>query len=318
MKLKKVLNWTSLPSLLLFLLFVIFNTALSKGFMTLSAWTGFLQTTAPLIIMAIGQAVVIITGGIDLSVGPLLSVVNVIFATTSSFEGPVWKPILISLAVALGFGALNGFLVSKVRIPALLATFGVSFILDGLALTILPIPGGQVPEPISKFYYFQLFKVIPMSIFLIAFVFLVWFVISKTSLMVQLYAVGEDEQKAFFSNINVSKVKFFTYLFSALTAWIAGAALSGNFAAGDPRVGAAMTLNVIAGCVVGGIALKGGLGSPSGAIFGTLFLNLVLVTVLGLRIPGYYQDLVSGVIVLAGIFFAVTLSKRKSINLEAY
>ena len=95
-----------------------------------------------------------------------------------------------------------------------------------------------------------------------------------------------------------------------MAAGIAGICISSNFCAGDPRVGSAMTLNSVAACVIGGINLSGGSGAVFGAIFGALFLYLVLITVMGFNLPAYYQDLVSGAIIVIGIMMAVYIQKK--------
>jgi ribose transport system permease protein len=311
MDLKKILKWPALPSLVLFVVFVILNCIISEGFASVSAWLGFLQTVTPLIIIAIGEAVVILGGGIDISLGATVSLANVIMATTSSFTGSPVNPVILAIIAGLLVGSLNGFLVSVLRISPLLVTFAVSYIASGIALTILPIPGGGVPTVMNDFFYYNVFGFIPMPVIFILFTYGIWYVWNKTQYGTQLYALGNNVNKAYFSGINVTKVKFMTYVYSGLAASIAGIALSSNIGAGDARVGNMMTLNSVAACVVGGLSLAGGSGSVFGAIFGTLFLNLVLVTVMGLGVPAYFQDLVSGVIVLFGIFAAVILAKKR-------
>jgi len=313
MQKKRILN-SAVPSIVLFVAFVLINSLVSRNFMRVAAWIGFLQTTIPIIILAIGQAVVIIGGGIDISVGSTVAVVNTIMATTSSFEGPVLKPLLISLAAALAFGLLNGFLVATLRIPPLLATFATSFAGSGVALTILPIPGGQVPMILSDIYYYEIFNVFPVAIAYVLLIFAIWVVWKRSKLGLSLYASGYNRYKAFFSGINVNRVQFLTFLFSGFAAGIAGIAISSNMSAGDPRIGNAVTLNSVAACVIGGISLAGGAGSVLGSIFGALFLYLILITVMGLGVPAYYQDLVSGAIVVAGIMLSVFIQRKAKIS----
>jgi ribose transport system permease protein len=317
MNLKKIYKWPAFPSFVLLVVFVILNCFISEGFTHPSAWVGFIQTISPVVIIAIGEAVVILGGGIDISLGATVSLVNVIMATSSSFDGPVWLPIILSLVAGLLVGSLNGFLVSVLRISPLLVTFAVSYIASGVALTILPIPGGGVPTVLTDLFYYNVFGFIPMAVIFILFTYFIWYMWNKAPYGTQLYALGNNVNKAYFSGIHVTKIKFMTYVFAGLTASIAGIALSGNIGAGDARVGSMMVLNSVAACVVGGISLAGGAGSVFGAIFGTLFLNLVLVTVMGLGVPAYFQDLVSGIIVLFGIFAAVILARKRKQSITA-
>ena len=149
MSVRRILKWPSLPSVALFLVIVVINSFLSKNFMSLTAWTSFLQTTTPIILISIGMAVVMLGGGIDLSLGSIVSVVNVIMVTTSGgfkdiglqyTANIVSVPLILSFVVAIGFGLFNGLLISVLRINPLLATFASSFVGSGVALTILPTP----------------------------------------------------------------------------------------------------------------------------------------------------------------------------------
>jgi ribose transport system permease protein len=298
---------------------VVLNSFLSKNFMSFTAWVSFLQTTTPIILISIGMAVVMLGGGIDLSVGSIVSVVNVIMVTTSGgfkdiglqYEANIVSlPLILSLVVAIGFGLFNGLLISVLRINPLLATFASSFVGFGVALTILPTPGGAVAEALGDLYYVNIFGIIPTCIVLVAFLYALWWGLSRTPFRLYLYSVGNSASKAFFSGVKVPQVVFGTYLFSAFSAWLAGIAISSNFGGGDPRIGSAMTLSAVAACVIGGVSLAGGVGSASGGIFGALFLNLILITVLGLNIPGYLQELVSGGIVVVSLVMAVFIGSR--------
>jgi len=311
MDIKKISSWPALPSLLLFIFMIILNGILVSESLSLSSWIGFLQTTVPAIVLAIGQAVVIVGGGIDLSVGATLSLVNVIMATTSGFEGSIFLPILLGLAIALAIGVLNGFLISILRISPLLATFAVSYIGSGIAMTILPVPGGAVPIVLSNFYYYTFLGVIPTSVIFVIVIYLIYYLWSLTPSGIYLYAQGNNIYKSFFSGINVEMNQFRTYIFSAFSAFLAGFAVSCNFCAGDPRVGNAMTLSSVAACVIGGLSMSGGSGSVIGSIFGAMFLNMIMNTILGLGVPTYFQELVSGAIIIWGIFVAVLLGRKE-------
>lgn len=316
MDLRKILSWSAFPSLLLWIFVIIINGIISIEFLTLSSWIGFLQTTVPIIVLSIGQAVVILGGGIDLSIGATVSLINVIMATTSGFEGSIFPPIILGFIVAMAIGLLNGFLTSTLRINSLLATFSVSFIAGGIAMTILPIPGGAVPAVLSDFYYHTVFGIIPTSVIFVLIIYFVYYLWSLTPSGIYLYAQGNDIYKAFFSGINVEKNQFKTYIFSAFSAYLAGFAASCNFCAGDPRLGNTMTLSSVAACVIGGLSMSGGSGNVVGSIFGALFLNMILNTVLGLGIPTYFQELVSGSIVVLGIFLAVLLGRKRTESIK--
>ncbi len=145
MTLPRMFRSSALPAIALFLAFTTVNSILSPSFMSIRAWTGFLQSTIPIVLLSMGEAIVIIGGGIDISVGATVCLVNTMMATLSSTNGPVALPVALCMGAALAIGLLNGFLVAVLRIPPLLATFATSFIGSGLALSILPTPGGRSP-----------------------------------------------------------------------------------------------------------------------------------------------------------------------------
>ena len=313
----RLVQSTALPAGILFVAFTVLNTALSPSFMTIRAWEGFLQSTIPVTLLSFGQALVLIGGGIDISVGSVVSVVNTIMATMSSADGPAALPIVVSMAAALGFGFLNAFLVGYLRITPLLATFATSFIGNGLALTILATPGGSVPGVLSDLYYTKVFDVIPVPLLLGLGVLLLWGFIRRTPLGLAVYVTGHNAEKAYFSGQNVVAAGMFTYVFSGFVAGIAGIAASSNFGGGDPRVGISMTLTSVAACVIGGIDLAGGSGTLVGAALGSIVLYEIIVTILGMGIAGYYQDLANGLVVMGGIALAV-LARRRARAREAY
>jgi ribose transport system permease protein len=306
---KKLLEWSAFPSLVLLVLFACINTALMPNFMNSSSLAGFLASNSPLICVAIAAAVVLIGGGIDISLGAVVSLVNVVMIT---MIGRGWGPgsaTLFALGVALAFGILNGVVVSFLRVTPLLATFATSSVAAGLALWIMPAPGGSVPVSFVDWYN-GFFLGLPVSLYFILLLFVIWIGIRFTPLGTWLYAVGKEERKAFISAVPVSWVQFFTYVFAALTAGIGGIALTGSIGSGDALAGLPLSLNAIAACVIGGVSLMGGSGEVIGSIFGAVVLGMVTTTVLVVHIAPFYQDFISGLILLVGVL-GVTLLRRK-------
>ncbi len=170
----------------------------------------------------------------------------------------------------------------------------------------------------SDMYYYVILDVLPVPLLFAVGFGLVWWLLKQSHLGLFLYATGHNPSKAYFSGVNVTLVSFLPYALAGLVAGLAGIAVSCNFGGGDPRVGTNMTLNAVAACVIGGVSLAGGSGTVIGAVFGALFLYEVLVTVLGLDVPVYYQDLASGLVVVIGITLAVVMQRRNSRQNEAY
>ncbi|MBH8605481.1 ABC transporter permease [Thermoactinomyces sp. CICC 10522] len=305
----KILKWSSFPVLVLLIVMAVINSIITPGFLSLSSLSGFFGSYAPLVCVAIGSAVVLFGGGIDISLGAIVSLVNVVLITLVGKGFDMFSASVIALLVAVAMGALNGFVIGFLRVNPLLITFSTSSVAAGLALWVMPTPGGQASMNFITWYNGNWFG-IPTPIYFIVFVWLLWYLLSQTPIGIWLYAMGRDERKAFVSAISVSWLQFFTYVFAAFVTGIGAIALTGSIGSGDPLVGLPISLNAIAACVIGGISLMGGSGDSLGAIFGALFLGLVSTTVLAVHIPPFYQDLVSGVIVLFGIIGSISLLRK--------
>ncbi|MCL6625238.1 MAG: ABC transporter permease [Alicyclobacillus shizuokensis] len=304
-----ILKWTTFPVLVLVIVMAVINSVLTPGFLTMSSLSGFLGSYAPLVCAAVGSAVVLCGGGIDISLGSIVCLVNVVFITMQGYGWNVLTSAALAVLVGVGVGALNGFVIGFLRVNPLLTTFSTSSVAAGVALWIMPTPGGQASMDFVTWYNGNWLG-IPTPVYFIAVVWLLWLFLSKTPIGIWLYALGCDERKAFASAISVAWLQFFTYVFAALATGIGAIALTGSVGSGDPLVGLPISLNAIAACVIGGISLMGGRGDSFGAILGALFLGLVSTTVLAAHVPPFYQDLVSGVIVLLGVIGSVSLSRK--------
>jgi ribose transport system permease protein len=307
----KILKWNLLPVFGLMIVFLILNIFITPGFLSLSSLSGFISSYAPLICVSIGSAVVMFGGGIDISLGAIVSLVNVILITLIGKGWGIGEAIGAALGVAILVGILNGSVIGFLRVNPLLATFSTSSVAAGLALWIMPAPGGQAPMDFIQLYNGFLFS-IPTPVYFILITFALWIFIKMTPAGIWLFASGRDERKAYVSAIPVQWIQFFTYVFAAFVSGIGAIALTGSVGSGDPLVGLPLSLNAIAACVIGGISLMGGSGEVMGAIFGAIFLGLVTTTVLAAQISPFYQDLLSGAIVLIGILGATWIRRKRT------
>lgn len=328
----RIKEWAGLPIFIIVIVLVFVNSLLTKNFLSANVLQGFLSTYAPLIFVTLAQALVIMSGGIDLSLGGIISLTNV---TTIVLIGAGWDFWRIGpagglyicntpgacqegwsfLAAALGgiaaglvIGLINAFAIGVLRVRPLLATLATQFIAMGLALYLLPLPGGRIQTPVVLFYL-ERFLGIPMAGWAILIIAILWVVLVKSPYGYHLKATGQNMQKAYNSGVPVQKTIFLTYLLSSLIAGIGGVLLTMSITAGDSYVGAAFTMNSIAAVVLGGVSLSGGEGEVGGPIFGALFLGLIVNTILGAKVPAFYQWLASGVIIVLGLVASVSLKK---------
>ncbi len=246
---------------------------------------------------------VILAGGIDISVGAIVSIVNAFLATQIGVKGdPFWAALMIlaSLFVGMAAGAVNGFFVAILRLQPIITTYATSFLFAGVALWILPSPGGGIPSSFASFYYSAMPLGVPLAFYAIALILLAWYVIRKTRYGRYLYAVGGKADAAYETGVPVSTVQFSTYIVSGLMCAFAGIATTLLTSSGNATSGDALTLASITAVVIGGTALSGGTGGIGGAIIGAILLSTIPNIISFAKIDSWWQTFVNAaVIVLA-------------------
>lgn len=309
-QLKRITANNAFPSLVLLVLFVFINGIINQG-LKVSFFRSFLSTNAGAICLAIGVTATILAGGIDISLGSIVSLVNVLIVTLCE------KGLSIPLAAALGLlaglscGLFNGFLIGIMRVNPLLTTFATSTAYAGIALWIMPNPGGSIDFAFSDWYGSNFLGLIPMPICMIAVLIIIWVIFQRMPAGTRLYAVGQHPQKAYASGINVYGLKFFVHSFAGFAAGIASVCMSANICAGSPTIGATMSMNSIAAAVIGGVSLSGGIGNIWGAIFGAGFLSILISIVVSANLSSYVQSFIQGLILLLGIIFSVIAGDKE-------
>lgn len=286
---------------------------------------------ALLSVYSIGETVVIITGGIDLSLGSLIGFSGMVLGMVAVHFFPqnghpsmssgeaILIAIAVALAVSIAVGALQGTLVDKMKLPAFVVTLASLVILRSQALVInqqLPITLSQFPS-LLHLADGHLFANTPFAIpipfaLLIVIAVIAHVILTKTTLGRYLYSVGSNEQASRLSGINVSRVKLFAYTSSALLGGIAGVLYAGYGAQGDPQAGVGYELNAVAATVIGGASLFGGQGSIPGTILGAVLLQVLLNAInLTLSNPSIWQgSVVGGVLLMAVLVGAVQQRKQ--------
>ena len=279
--------------------------ALDPGTMTLDRATSLVAQRLPLVFVAIGQTIVVMNRGFDLSVAGIVAVTNVVVANTmgTGVGGVAWG-VTTGLLVGLGVGLVNGLLVGYLRLPAIIVTLATWSILAGVALYVLPQPGGEVAPGFADFPL-QRFGPFPVAfIALVAVPGLAWWPISRSRLGHRLLAVGGDERAAYESGLDVARTKVVAFVLCGLFASIGGLFLTMQAASGDPRIGDPFTLNSIAAVALGGALLSGGRGSVAASVAGALVLATVPSVLFLAGVATDWQYIVAGSILVA----AVTLS----------
>lgn len=257
--------------------------------------------------VAMAQALVVITAGIDLSVGMIFVLTNCL-ASWIAFGTPLETAlgVIAVLIVGLACGALNGVIVIYGRLQPIVATIATGAIYFGLALALRPFPGGSVNETLADALTGRIFGVVPASLVtLLVVVLVVWVPFSRSEIGRAAYATGSSEVSAYMSGVPIRKAKFVAYTLSGLLASIGGLFLTFFTYTGEAALasGNAYTLFSIAAVVLGGISLFGGTGSAIGAIFGALAFRTIGDLLFVFDFDPLWQPLFQGVVLL----FAVSI-----------
>ncbi|MEP6775157.1 MAG: ABC transporter permease [Chloroflexota bacterium] len=298
-------------SLLLLLLTVLVNFILQPDLLSPSTLSGNMRVFLPLILVAVGQSVVILGGGIDISVGAIVSIVNALLATQIGLQGDPGKATLLIIAsmfVGMAAGAVNGFFVAILRLQPIITTYATSFLFAGLALFILPTPGGGMPSGFTAFYRDAALLGLPIAFYIIGLILLGWYGLRQRRYGRYLYAVGGKASAAYETGVPVSAVQFSTYVISGFMAALGGVAITFLTGSGNAQVGDSLTLPAITAVVIGGTALSGGTGGIGGAIIGALIIGLLRNIISFAHIDTWWQTFVNAAIIVLALAIPGILS----------
>lgn len=270
---------------------------LFPGLLSVAGVSKFAQSWLPLALVAMAQAILMLTGGISLAIGATVSLGAVIAATTMSGYFGVAGGIVAVSASGLVIGALCGVIAIRLRLPAIIVTLAASFIIGGLALLILPRPGGAIPGWFSDL----LAGNTPAALVLVFLVALLWKLYLATPLGLSLYAAGENPVGAYRAGVPVDAARIAAYAISGLLSTLAGLFIAAQTGSGDPVIGQAFTLNSIAAAVLGGVGFLGGRGTMRGAIAGSLLLSVMINVMFFLGFPPVAQYVAQGLIIIGAV-----------------
>ncbi|RIE11460.1 ABC transporter permease [Candidatus Cryosericum hinesii] len=250
-------------------------------------------------IVAIGELFVILTGGIDLSVGATMGLAGVASAGAMVAGVNPWLAILFGMVVGVLIGIFNGWLVSYVLIPPFIVTLGSQEIARG---TILIVTKGWPITNIPKSILFIAqgdFLHIPVPVWIMLVVAVIaQMVLTKTSFGRRIYAIGGNETATFLSGVNVKKIKFFLYVIAAFTASIVGIILVARFESAQADAGTGWEMQAIASAVIGGTSLAGGAGSVLGCVIGACIMGILANGLVLMRVSSYWQTAIIGVVIV--------------------
>ena len=268
----------------------------------------------PLCFAAMAQAVVVISGGIDLSIGSLMGVINVLSAremVDMSFRQALAFSLLLIVLAALASG-FTGLIITVTRIPDIVVTLGMLFVWLGVALWILEIPGGGVPLDYSDLALGNVGStVIPTgAVVVFAALLLLWVPLRWLRPGLAIYAVGSNRNSAYLSGISVFRTRVGAYLLAGVFTGLGGLALSASSGIGDPNSGATYTLNSVAAVVLGGVSLLGGVGGLVGVIAAAYVLTLSKIILLLRGTDPNYANVYQGALIILVVVLGGLLTRK--------
>lgn len=298
-------NGSVLAGVLLLVMYVVYMYS-SIDVLTIENATDLLNNAAPLVVAATGLTLVIVSGGFDLSIGGVVVIANVVLATHA---GSSVQSGLLAIAAALGagllVGAVNGFLVAYLGVQSIAATLGTFIMCTGLALVIMPSPGGSVPSFISPGLNSTLGGWFPVAFGVVVVCIVAWLLMRRTPFGVHIYAIGSDERSAVQSGISTARVKFRVFVTAGVLYAAAGVMLTAQTASGDPNGSALFMVLVFAAVAIGGSRFGGGRGSAIGSILGAGVLAVLQKMLFALGVSTFYTGIVQGAVLILAVLLGL-------------
>ncbi len=302
----------ALPVYIVLILLLIMTASISASFRTVDNFTNIISQFTPLAIAAIGQTLVLLLGGIDLSVGSVISFATVIMAMFSgSSPAGLVLSILIAIGVGILTGTINGLGIVTLNIPPLIMTLSTMSIIKGISLFLMPSPGGMVSVEFMEFVTQNWGIVSVMGLLVLILYGIFFMILTSTKTGRSIYATGGDLNSATKMGIPVLRTTIIGYGLSGVLAAVAGIILSARIFSGDPVVGDTYSMDSVAAAVVGGTSLFGGIGGIIGTLAGAVLLSLTNNILNMLNVFAYYQYIIKGVILVLALFLFQLWGRKK-------
>jgi len=271
--------------------------------------------TMTIALLAMAQAVIVISGGVDLSVGAVMVLTNCVAAKLMEGAGGA-RVVVITVGVllmAMAVSGVVGLIIVSSGVPDIVVTLAASFTLAGLALIVLDGPGGGTNTTFQKIFVGDFGQPLPSVLWLAGALVLVWLPFKRSRLGLATYAVGSDRNAAFLSGLNVGRTRVIAYVVGGLFSGLAGVVTTAFTGSGEPRasIGAAATLTSVAAVVLGGVALTGGSGSLVGPLLAAFCLTLIPALMLGLGWDPNYAEVSRGVIIIVVVMIGGLLQAKR-------
>jgi ribose transport system permease protein len=317
---EKGLKWILAPAALI-ILYVFFGI-FGRNFFSYTTMVNIIDSSYYIGFIAIGVTFVIITGGIDLSVGTVMMCAAIIGGTAYKTWGfPMWLSLLMILAVGVAFGYFNGFMITRLGLPPFIQTLGTMMISMGIGSIVSNVRSATFPtrsgadgwfKSIFKYINEDGFSVPTGAIVLILVVIICHLILSKTKMGRYIFAIGSNKEAARLSGVNVRKWEMSAYVVAGATAGIGGISFAAVYTTVMPAQGQGFELYAIAGAVIGGTSLSGGVGSVFGTLIGVFIMSVLRAGLPSMDLQAHYQTFFTGVVVIGAVLLDIYRNKKAS------
>jgi len=313
--LSKVLATRELVLIAFIVILIMIVSFRSPYFLTLSNFNDILLDTAILMMVAIGQMMVILTAGIDLSVASTLAFSGMAVAlTVSQYKG--MHPLLVLLmgiGIGIALGSFNGLLVSKARIPPIIATIATMTIYRGFTFVIAGgawVDAHEMPESFKQIARGSILKIPNLIMIVLVVSLLFYYFLGHTRTGREIYAVGSNPDAARFVGIGLGKIRFLVYMFSGLLSGGAGVLWVSRYASAQSNSAVGFELLTVAACVIGGVFIFGGSGTIPGVLLGSLLLGIIVNALNLVRVNPFWKLAIQGLVILIAVVTDTIMSRR--------
>jgi ribose transport system permease protein len=302
-RLKRFIIMQESGVLILTLLFIVVVSLRNRVFLTPANISDVLRASGFTLITTVGMTMVLIAGGLDLSVGSVVGLGGIVCAMALKAGFPLIAAISLGVAAGAFVGMINAFVIVRMGISSLMVTLGTQYIARGLCVGMTKgVPIYPLPQAFQNLEQKNWFFRLPNIVIIAGLLALTAFVVMKyTTFGRNVYAVGGNKEAARISGVNVSRVTFSVYVLTGALAGLTGVLMSARLASGQPNAGTGYELTVIAAAVIGGTSAFGGVGSILGSALGAVFMQIMGNSLTLMRIDVYWQNVAIGVILLLAV-----------------
>lgn len=284
----------------------------AENFFTYGNIASLLNQAAPLMILALGQTLVILTQNTDLSLGSAISMITVIWMVFLQIGMPMPIAIMFVIIVGGAVGAVNGFLVSFLKMPGFIATIAMQYVLKTGALVLSDGSSIYVKNALIKYLGRGMVLGVPISVIIAVVCFVItYFILYRTKFGNSVFAVGGNKEALILAGKNPKNTIMRVYIFAGVTAAISGMLVAARIQSGNPIVGIGWEFNSLAAVLLGGTSLKEGKGGILGTVLGVLMIQILKTGLISSGVPSIMQNAITGIIVITAIILQ-SLTERNS------